>query len=322
MDRRAEMPEVSVVIPTRNRAAMLKRAIESVLNQSFKDFELIVVDDASDDETIDAVKSYQDERLRYIRHRENMGGSAARNTGIEAANGSYIAFLDDDDEWLQEKLSEQLCLIRNDPGMGAVYTGYIWLEEKRWQAITPSKMGYLFEDLIIENCVGSTSTVLVRKECFLELGGFDVGFPSSQDWDMLLRIARRYRFGCLSPPLVRYHAHGARITTDHEAVIRGMEMIREKYAQEIQVRPAAVFNHHLVLGKMYCFNGNVKRGRREFGQSLRTRFSLKALIYYLCSLMGGSFYRSAATVKRKFESCRRQTYELHSFRETREDREY
>ncbi len=103
-------PTVSVIIPTYNRANLVSRAIKSVLNQTYQDFEIIVVDDCSEDNTEEIVKSFNDSRIRYIKHKKNKGGSAARNTGIKRARGKYIAFLDDDDEWLPSKLEKQIML--------------------------------------------------------------------------------------------------------------------------------------------------------------------------------------------------------------------
>ena len=124
-------PTVSVIIPTYNRAHLVDRAIQSVLNQTYKDFELIIVDDGSTDNTEDIIKEFQkkDERIKYIRHEENRGGSAARNTGIKAAKGEYIAFLDSDDEWLPIKLGRQISEFTNKSKIALVYTGRIIIEE-------------------------------------------------------------------------------------------------------------------------------------------------------------------------------------------------
>ena len=119
------MPKVSVVIPTHNRAGFLQAAIQSVLNQTFQDFEIIVVDDASEDQTTEIVRSFSDPRIRYMRHESNKGQGASRNDGIRQASGEYIALLDDDDEWLPEKLAKQVALLDSSPSqVGMIYT---WL---------------------------------------------------------------------------------------------------------------------------------------------------------------------------------------------------
>jgi glycosyltransferase involved in cell wall biosynthesis len=119
------MPKVSVIIPTYNRAGLLKRAIQSVLNQIYQDFEIIIVDDASTDNTENVIESFKEHRIRYIKHESNKGAAVARNTGIKFANENYIAFQDSDDEWLPEKLEKQMEIIEHaSPRVGVVYTGY------------------------------------------------------------------------------------------------------------------------------------------------------------------------------------------------------
>jgi glycosyltransferase involved in cell wall biosynthesis len=120
------MPKVSVIVPTHNRALSLCRAVDSVLNQSFRDLEVLIIDDASTDHTADFVADCGDDRVRYYRHDENRGESASSNTGLLLARGEYIAFLHDDDVWLREKLAKQVSLLdASGPQVGAVYTGYI-----------------------------------------------------------------------------------------------------------------------------------------------------------------------------------------------------
>jgi len=116
-------PKVSVIIPTYNRANFLRSAIQSVLNQTFKDFEVIVVDDASTDNTRQLIHEFVDDRICYIAHNKNRGGSASRNTGIESSKGKFIAFLDDDDMWMPTKLEKQLLLVNMNPEISVVYTG-------------------------------------------------------------------------------------------------------------------------------------------------------------------------------------------------------
>ena len=145
-------PTVSVIIPTRNRYSFVPRAIQSVLNQTYQDFEVLVVDDASDDHTDEIVKGFSDERITYIHHEVKRGGSAARNTGIKFSKGEFIAFLDDDDQWLPEKLQCQMHLLSNSPTVvGAIYTGVLKCSTSKDQVlkeIVPTKRGMIFRELL------------------------------------------------------------------------------------------------------------------------------------------------------------------------------
>src|SRR5262245_48882666 len=151
------MPKISVIIPTHDRAHFLPGAIFSVLNQTFQDFEIIVVDDASNDNTSEVVAAFNDERIRLLRHETNKGGSAARNTGILNAQCDYIAFLDDDDEWLPDKLAKQVnILFASPPEVGCVFTGYVMMDRTSGRVIDhwlPTKRGDLSKDLLMNNCV-------------------------------------------------------------------------------------------------------------------------------------------------------------------------
>ena len=146
----AEKPTVSIIIPTYNRAHLIDRSIQSVLNQTYQDFELIVVDDGSTDNTEDIIRQFQekDKRIKYIKHDKNKGGSAARNTGIKNSRGEYIAFQDSDDEWFPEKLEKQIEIIEcTDPKVGIVYSDMFKIYNKNIKyfhspAIMPK--GYIF----------------------------------------------------------------------------------------------------------------------------------------------------------------------------------
>ena len=197
-------PIVSVVIPTYNRANVVGRAIRSVQAQTFEDWKLIVVDDASTDNTEEVVSSFADSRVRYYRHQANRGGSVARNTGIQRARGEYIAFLDSDDEWLPNKLEKQVQVFENSkPTTGLVFTGMVHLFcDSQRVSIPPKHRGDLTRNLLIRNVVGSSSTSIVRKNVFDQVGGFDERLPARQDIDMWLRISKQYSIdyaeGCLA----------------------------------------------------------------------------------------------------------------------------
>jgi len=195
-------PAVSVIIPTYNRAEMLPRAIDSVLSQTFRNFELIVVDDGSTDRTADALAAYQDRVILLTRpHR---GVSAARNQGLTAARGEFIAFLDSDDYWLPEKLTVQVDFFRQHPRSFICQTEEVWY--RRGQRVNPGKKhakpsGDIFLSSL-ELCLVSPSAVMIRKELFDRVGVFDESLPACEDYDLWLRIAARYPVYRLDEPLV------------------------------------------------------------------------------------------------------------------------
>ena len=298
------MPEVSVVIPTYNRAGFLRSAIRSILNQTFQDFEIIVVDDGSTDcSAKEVVSEFRDPRIRYIRHEVNRGGSAARNTGIKSSKGKYIAFLDDDDEWLPEKLERQINVIdSSSERVGGVYTGFLLVNRESGKVISrriPYKSGNLYKELVSGNCIGTTSTLLLKRECFDKVGLFDEILLSSQDYDMWIRISKEFFFECLSEPLVRYYVHRRRITTTQRAVIEGMELMLRKYEKGYFVlNKKALSNKYLSLGVIYCLSGDVKRGRYAFLKAIKLYpFGVRHYFNLVLSLLGAGNFKKVKEAK-------------------------
>ncbi|HEX7044866.1 MAG TPA: glycosyltransferase family 2 protein [Burkholderiales bacterium] len=198
--RTPDAPLVSVVIPTCNRAALARRAIESVVRQSYANLEIIVVDDASSDGTGGMVRSLADPRIRYLRHEERRGGSAARNTGIRAATGAFIAFLDDDDEWEPDKTEEHL---RALAGYDAVLCSSSAAEEAERAGAAPTPVRP--EDLRQSPYAKGGAGVLMARTDVMRDVMFDESLPKCQDWDVFIRIACRYRLGFLNRALVKYN---------------------------------------------------------------------------------------------------------------------
>ena len=246
---------VSVVIATHNRPGLLAGAVRSVLEQTYRNLELIVVDDASSAETAEMMGRFRDARIRYLRHAEVRGGSAARNTGIANARGCFIAFLDDDDEWLPQKLACQMERFRENPQAGAVYTGFIWMEHQQRRIVDvqiPKKRGYLFDDLMVGNVIGTPSTVVIRRKCFDGVGFFDEALLSSEDIDMWRRLSGSCYFDYVKTPLMRYGLHGyARVSADHGKVIGGFEAQLAKFADEFEKRPRARSVSYYWIGLHY-----------------------------------------------------------------------
>ena len=166
---------ISIIVPTYNRANLIGRAIKSILNQTYQNFEIIVVDDGSQDNTEETVKIFGDRRIIYLKHKTNKGAGTARNTGIKTAKSEYIAFLDSDDEWLPKKIEKQIRKIKEaSVNVGVIYTGYwIIMDNKKLLGKIPKKRGNIFEDELFEDQVSPTSCVLVKRECFEKAGFFD-----------------------------------------------------------------------------------------------------------------------------------------------------
>lgn len=196
-------PAVSVVVPVYNRALVLPCALKSVLAQTMQDFEVVVVDDGSVDDLALVVASLSDSRIRLIRHSENMGTAAARNTGVQTACGEYIAFLDSDDLWEPAKLERQLAAL-NDAGDGviAITTGFVMAREKNGMRVLRQPRDADGPERFLSGCdVSPGSTLMVRRRLFDQVGQFDTGFTRLEDWDWLLKALQWGRLIVLPEPL-------------------------------------------------------------------------------------------------------------------------
>lgn len=238
---------VSVVIPTYKREPeMLKRAIDSVALQTYQNLEVIVVDDSPSDfekrpliEKL--VSDYKKLSITYVQH--DIGGkgcSAARNTGIEASHGEFLAFLDDDDEWLPEKIEKQAALM-SDPDVGLVYCReYIVDSETGEKKLVPRnyKRGKVFKYLITDNFIGGNSFVMVRRAALDECGIFNPIMKSAEDAELFLRIAPKYKVDYCDEPLLNYYInHGEHITGNPYNKIQGFEFLNKRYAGYLIFHP-------------------------------------------------------------------------------------
>jgi len=227
------MPLISIILPTHNRRELLLRAIDSVLKQTHQDLEVIVVDDASTDGTQTAVLELSDERIRYIRLPENAGACAARNRGLDMARGSFIAFQDSDDVFHGDKLEKQLAYLEES---GADVTACA-MNRIRWdgaqEAFPPNaeNRDLPFRELLLENLC-STQCILGRAEVFREVR-FDEGLPRLQDWDLMLRIARRYRIALDARPLVDVHLQPDSISQKPRLLLTALKRLYARYHAEI-----------------------------------------------------------------------------------------
>jgi len=206
--------QVSVIIPTFNRAQKVERALRSVLGQTFKPHEIIVVDDGSTDETAELINQRYKDTVRYI-YQSNNGVSQARNRGIRNARGNWVAFLDSDDEWLPGKLQMQVSLLQENPGFSFCHTDEIWIRcGKRVNPMHKHKKqgGWIYENCL-PLCVISPSSVLIKKEIFTILGGFNESLPACEDYDYWLRYCSRFPVLFLEKQLlVKYGGHSDQLS--------------------------------------------------------------------------------------------------------------
>jgi len=224
------MPLVSVIIPTYNRSGMLEQALRSVYAQTFKDFELIVVDDGSTDNTAKVMEKYA-RQIKYL-PKKNGGVASARNLGLKAATGDLVAWLDDDDYFLPDKLEKQVKYMALHPEVGLVYTGMLMIDttgihQTRTYIIPPHyKSCSEIRNVLARNCFFGNSTVMMRKECFDRAGFFDENLKHTVDYDMWLRVAAYFRFGCVPEVLAVYRWHGRQISMHRDNRI--LPVLRKK----------------------------------------------------------------------------------------------
>ena len=231
-------PKVSVIIPTYNRAHLISQALESVFAQTFRDYEVIVVDDGSTDDTHGVLEPYR-HRIHYV-WQENYGISAARNKGILLSRGDYVAFLDSDDTWYPDKLKQQVAYLERHPHVSVVY-GQILAdlgEGSNGKKVLPRKVVRTFQDLVRESNTIPTSVTMVRRKCFETVGLFNPSFPVAEDFELWLRIARHFRIEYLEGIVGEYKVHASNTTHNVEKVYRGYLKVFEKilsaYGKELE----------------------------------------------------------------------------------------
>jgi glycosyltransferase involved in cell wall biosynthesis len=275
---------VSVVIPTYNYGQFVGEAIESVLSQTYRPLELIVVDDGSTDDTQEVLARFEG-RIHSL-SQENQGLSAARNAGIRLAKGEYLAFLDADDYWMPDKLARQVPVLECSPDVGVIYCGMqmLWTETgaTRVQGCLPRWQGDIRRLLLEDNRVtGGPSAVLVRRECFDRVGLFDESIRSIQDRDMWIRISRHYHFAYVDEPLILYRLHGDNMSRGigmtRKVALRHeyrMTVVRRAFEEDpidgdnVILRRRALARAHACAGREYCWAGDYRAAVRHLFQAV------------------------------------------------------
>jgi glycosyltransferase involved in cell wall biosynthesis len=261
--------KVSVVIPTYNREKTMSYCLKSVLNQTYPIHEIIIVDDGSTDNTVEIIKSFNDKRIKLIKLPSNKGAQAARNIGIKAATGDYIAFLDSDDIWLPEKIEIQIkeivkrskpCIVHGD--------AWIFIEEKNEKKLfnVPKLEGYIYKQLLggpgpLYPCI------LVPRESFEKINYLDEKVPSYQEWDTSIALSKYYEFVFVDQPLFIYYIHkGETISKNKINEARGWEYIVKKYEHDIKqhLGRKALSKHYFTIGFLYYNAGKFDIAKKYF----------------------------------------------------------
>jgi glycosyltransferase involved in cell wall biosynthesis len=237
------MPTVSVITPTYNRAEYLEGAIETVLDQTYDDIEMIVANDASTDETRSVLKQYTtDDRVRALHNEKNRGISVSRNRAAEIAQGTYLCILDDDDRWHRTKVEKQVRMMeRLGEEYAVIYTGGIRRGERTGHVIRtfePERRGNIYPEVLGSWQLDPHSGHMIRKSCFEAVSGFDPEMTTCNDWELSIRLARKYKFDYIAEPLVEQIDHGENTSSVSTASNEwthsdGWEKIYEKYGDEI-----------------------------------------------------------------------------------------
>lgn len=289
------MPKVSVVIPTHNRPEMLKKAIESVLAQTYQDFEIIVVDDGLEQRAESVTRAFNNSCVKYIQHNKERGGGVARNTGIKNSTSEFIAFLDDDDEWLPEKLEFQMDRFnKTSQEIGFCFSAVTNMyDDHRENTSVPDGIAD-YHELALGNFKGFLTVTLIIKKCvFDDIGLFDEALPSHQEVDLVIRISKKYKGLAINIPLVlvNMRSNHERIGSSLQRRIHGREVVLKKHMLDFRRYPDILAHHSFWLGIMYRDNGSMGTARGHFHKAFLTNRSPRYLLHYLSMLFDALPYK-------------------------------
>lgn len=300
-DRTNQAPcEVTVLLATYNRAYCLGRAIDSILNQTFRNFELVVIDDGSADDTASLVASYDDPRLKFIRHDENCGQAKRLNEGIRASKAPYIAFQDSDDEWLPRKLETEVEVMRTmPPSVGVVYTNRLRheLDGRKYVWRSPHHRpedGLVFDRALDDSVsfIGPQAS-LIRRECFDKAGFMDETLVRNKDWELFVRISKYYLFYHIDEVHVNYFVSSDSYSAMGEkAGVESLEKIFFKHLDEYRKNPPLLAKRTYWIGSYHMRDGEAAKGRAFLWRAVRAQpFDPRYALAAAAALLGQRIYR-------------------------------
>lgn len=265
------MPKVSIIIPAYNAESTIKSTIEAVRNQTYRDYELIVINDGSTDRTAEIVREIADDRFKLFSYK-NGGLATARNRGIRQATGEYIAFLDADDLWTKDKLEKQVAILETNPEVGVVYsqTSYIDNESNFLYNCEPVCFaGDVLKELLLTNFLHNGSNPLIRQQAIATVGEFDCSLSSSEDWDFYLRLAARYPFAVVPEYQVLYRQTSNSMSSNVEKMKQVcyavLERAYQKSPQLQHYRRQSLSILHLYCAELYLRKSKSKTHLSQAG---------------------------------------------------------
>lgn len=296
-------PLVTVIIPTYKRTSFLVRAIESVLKQTYSPIEIVVVDDNDCQFSIQTKKCLEmyilTNTIRYIEYKKNKGLAAARNSGIKAAKGEYVAFLDDDDEFLPQKTALQMsCFQKNESTLGLVYGSYIRFEvETNSERIIKPKFKGDLKDILGVNHIGPPSMVMCKTEAVLKISGFDESLVAREDIDFYYRLAKYYTIDYVDETVMKYYIHPNNMSKQHRDKLEYMKVYMNRYRNEL-LKPSLRWSEvNERLAELYAVNGCRIKAVNTFliaYVNRPKRFSI--LVKAGFALLGGRMYKKIRKV--------------------------
>lgn len=298
-----QKPKVSAIIVTYNRPRLLPHAIQSVLDQTFQDFELIVVDNGLEQPAEKIVKSFNDKRIKYIKNDRNTGCAGGKNIGIKNAEGEYVAFLDDDDIWLSEKLELQVKAFENVPkDVAFCFTAAtIIFDDREINTTVPNGIADYYERTLQEFSGFLSVTRMIKKPVFGDIGFLNENFPSHTDVELIIRIAKKYRGIGINKPLVNVNhlSSHQQMGSSYKRRIAGRNMVLAKYRSEFKKRPRVLAKHLFKLAKFYRNDGQYCKAREIFKKSYKLSFKIRIFVYYLSMFFNGLGYKLFRLAKLK-----------------------
>ncbi|SPP99511.1 putative Glycosyl transferase, family 2 [Candidatus Sulfobium mesophilum] len=315
---------VSVVIPAYNSEAFLEKTLQSVFSQTFRDFEVICIDDGSTDSTPQVIRKHG-QSVRYV-YQTNRGAAVARNRGIGMARGEFLAFLDADDRWLPDKLARQVRYLQENRDVAMVHSNVCVIDSrdsitKPCLPISERHRGFqIFTELYLGNFIATPSSVMVRRSCLDAVGNFDETMRCCEDFDLWLRIAANCKIGYQDVVMVKYRMHETNVSNDKMAmnitVKRVIDGIKVKYPEKVSSIPTEkmrkrVFDLNRWIGLGYFRQYDLASARKHFLGALKCRrTSIPLYIYLLSTFFGKDIIGMIRNVKKRRNSHRKGTVEL------------